>query len=161
MLYLQNTENNMNKIICGTPVSITTVRHDRLKDTIAKEYGADWSLIAGKGRYPELVEARRCYYSILRNVFYYKLQDIGRETNQDHSTVIASLKAHDKYITVYKGERRRYLNVKSVMLEGESKEELDERIIALKKEKIELESKIEELYVRINRVQKELIINNK
>jgi hypothetical protein len=151
----------MNKIICGTPVSITTVRHDRLKDTIAKEYGADWSLIAGKGRYPELVEARRCYYSILRNVFYYKLQDIGRETNQDHSTVIASLKAHDKYITVYKGERRRYLNVKSVMLEGESKEELDERIIALKKEKIELESKIEELYVRINRVQKELIINNK
>ena len=111
MLYLQNTENNMSKIICGTPVPITTVRHDMLKDIISKEYGADWSLIAGKGRYPELVEARRCYYSILRNVFYYKLQDIGRETNQDHSTVIASLKAHDKYISVYKSERLRYLNV--------------------------------------------------
>ena len=151
----------MSKIICGTPVKITETRHNILKDIISKEYGADWSLIAGKGRYPELVEARRCYYSILRNVFYYKLQDIGRETNQDHSTVIASLKAHDKYISVYKSERLRYLNVKAVMMRDESKEELDERIISLKREKSDLELKIEELYLRINRVQKELIINNK
>lgn len=151
---------NSRGIICGTPVPITKVRHDMLKDIISKEYGADWSLIAGKGRHPELVEARRCYYSILRNVFYYKLQDIGKETNQDHSTVIASLRAHDKYISVYKSERMRYLNVKSVMMKDESKEELDERIISLKIEKSDLELKIEELYLRINRVQKELIINN-
>ena len=151
----------MSKIICGTPVKITETRHNILKDIISKEYGADWSLIAGKGRYPELVEARRCYYSILRNVFYYRLQDIGLETNQDHSTVIASLKAHEKYITVYKGERRRYLNVKSVMLKDETKEELDERIFLLKKEKEALELKIDELYLQVNRVQKELIINNK
>ena len=151
----------MSKIICGNPVSITKVRHDRLKDTISKEYGTDWHLIAGKGRFPELVEARRCYYSILRNVFYYKLQDIGKETNQDHSTVIASLKAHERYIAVYKSERRRYLSVKAIMLEEESKEELDERIMALKREKMELEVKIDELYLKVNRVQKELIINNK
>lgn len=151
----------MAKIICRNAVKITETRHNKLKDTISKEYGADWSLIAGKGRYPELVEARRCYYSILRNVFYYKLQDIGLETNQDHSTVVASLKAHERYISVYKSERRRYLSVKAVMLEEESSEELDERIFSLKKEKEELEAKIDELYLRVNRVQKELIINNK
>ena len=151
----------MSKVICRNSVKITNVRHEKLKDTIAKEYGVDWHLIAGKGRFPELVEARRCYYSILRNVFYYKLQDIGIETNQDHSTVVASLKAHERYIAVYKSERRRYLNVKSVMLEEESKEELDERIMALKKEKEELELRIDELYLKVNRVQKELIINNK
>jgi len=108
-----------------------------------------------------LVEARRCYYSILRNIFFYTLEDIGKEINQDHSTVIAALKAHEKYITVYKAERRRYLKVKSVMLEAESKEELNERISSLKNEKKELESKIDELYLKVNRVQKELIINNK
>ena len=151
----------MNNIICRNAVKITESRHDKLKDIIAKEYNTHWNLVAGKGRFPELVEARRCYYSILRNVFYYKLQDIGKETNQDHSTVIASLKAHERYIAVYKSERRRYLNVKSIMLEEESKEELDERIIALKKEKEELEFKIDELYLKVNRVQKELIINNK
>ena len=151
----------MDRIICKNSVKITNARHEKLKETIAKEYATDWHLVAGKGRFPELVEARRCYYSILRNVFYYKLQDIGKETNQDHSTVIASLKAHERYIAVYKSERRRYLNVKSVMLEEESSEELDERIVALKREKVELEFKIEELYLKVNRVQKELIINNK
>ena len=149
------------KVICRNSVKLTEVRHNRLKDTISKEYNCDWSLISSKRRFPDLVEARRCYYSILRNIFFYTLEDIGRETNQDHSTVIAALKSHEKYITVYKSERLRYLKVKSVMLEAESKEELNERISSLKNEKKELESKIDELYLRVNRVQKELIINNK
>ena len=149
------------KVICRNSVKLTEVRHNRLKDTISKEYNCDWSLISSKRRFPDLVEARRCYYSILRNIFFYTLEDIGKETNQDHSTVIAALKAHEKYITVYKAERRRYLKVKSVMLEAESNEELNERISSLKNEKKELESKIDELYLKLNRVQKELIINNK
>lgn len=149
------------KVICRNSVKLTEVRHNRLKDTISKEYNCDWSLISSKRRFPDLVEARRCYYSILRNIFFYTLEDIGKETNQDHSTVIAALKAHEKYITVYKAERRRYLKVKSVMLEAESNEELNERISSLKNEKKELESKIDELYLKVNRVQKELIINNK
>ena len=149
------------KVICRNSVKLTEVRHNRLKDTISKEYNCDWSLISSKRRFPDLVEARRCYYSILRNIFFYTLEDIGRETNQDHSTVIAALKSHEKYITVYKSERLRYLKVKSVMLEAESKEELNERISSLKNEKKELESKIDELYLKVNRVQKELIINNK
>jgi hypothetical protein len=33
--------------------------------------------------------------------------------------------------------------------------------MALKREKMELEVKIDELYLKVNRVQKELIINNK
>ena len=149
------------KVICRNSVKLTEVRHNRLKDTISKEYNCDWSLISSKRRFPDLVEARRCYYSILRNIFFYTLEDIGKETNQDHSTVIAALKSHEKYITVYKSERLRYLKVKSVMLEAESKEELNERMCSLKNEKKELESKIDELYLKINRVQKELIINNK
>ena len=149
------------KVICRNSVKLTEVRHNRLKDTISKEYNCDWSLISSKRRFPDLVEARRCYYSILRNIFFYTLEDIGKETNQDHSTVIAALKSHEKYITVYKSERLRYIKVKSVMLEAESKEELNERISSLKNEKKELESKIDELYLRVNRVQKELIINNK
>jgi len=149
------------KVICRNSVKLTEVRHNRLKDTISKEYNCDWSLISSKRRFPDLVEARRCYYSILRNIFFYTLEDIGRETNQDHSTVIAALKSHEKYITVYKSERLRYIKVKSVMLEAESKEELNERISSLKNEKKELESKIDELYLKVNRVQKELIINNK
>lgn len=149
------------KVICRNSVKLTEVRHNRLKDAISKEYNCDWSLISSKRRFPDLVEARRCYYSILRNIFFYTLEDIGKETNQDHSTVIAALKSHEKYITVYKAERRRYIKVKSVMLEAESKEELNERISSLKNEKKELESKIDELYLRVNRVQKELIINNK
>lgn len=149
------------KVICRNSVKLTEVRHNRLKDTISKEYNCDWSSISSKRRFPDLVEARRCYYSILRNIFFYTLQDIGKEINQDHSTVIAALKAHEKYITVYKAERRRYLKVKSVMLEAESNEELNERISSLKNEKKELESKIDELYLKVNRVQKELIINNK
>ena len=149
------------KVICRNSVKLTEVRHNRLKDTISKEYNCDWSSISSKRRFPDLVEARRCYYSILRNIFFYTLQDIGKEINQDHSTVIAALKAHEKYITVYKAERRRYLKVKSVMLEAESNEELNERISSLKNEKKELELKIDELYLKVNRVQKELIINNK
>ena len=149
------------KVICRNSVKLTEVRHNRLRDTISKEYNCDWSLISSKRRFTDLVEARRCYYSILRNIFFYTLEDIGRETNQDHSTVIAALKSHEKYITVYKSERRRYIKVKSVMLEAESKEELNERISSLKNEKKELESKIDELYLKVNRVQKELIINNK
>ena len=149
------------KVICRNSVKLTEVRHNRLRDTISKEYNCDWSLISSKRRFTDLVEARRCYYSILRNIFFYTLEDIGKETNQDHSTVIAALKSHEKYITVYKSERLRYLKVKSVMLEAESKEELNERISSLKNEKKELESKIDELYLKVNRVQKELIINNK
>jgi chromosomal replication initiation ATPase DnaA len=149
------------KVICRNSVKLTEVRHNRLRDTISKEYNCDWSLISSKRRFTDLVEARRCYYSILRNIFFYTLEDIGKETSQDHSTVIAALKAHEKYITVYKAERRRYLKVKSVMLEAESNEELNERISSLKNEKKELESKIDELYLKVNRVQKELIINNK
>ena len=149
------------KVICRNSVKLTEVRHNRLRDTISKEYNCDWSLISSKRRFTDLVEARRCYYSILRNIFFYTLEDIGKETNQDHSTVIAALKSHENYITVYKAERRRYLKIKSVMLEVESKEELNERISSLKNEKKELELKIDELYLKVNRVQKELIINNK
>ena len=88
MPYLQNTKSNMTKVICRNSVKITEARHNKLKNAIAKEYGVEWERIASRGRYRELVEARRCYYSILRNVFYYKLEDIGIETNQDHSTVL-------------------------------------------------------------------------
>ena len=151
----------MTQVMCANSVKITEVRHNKLKESIAKEYGVEWSKIASRSRYRELVEARRCYYSILRNVFYYKLEHIGKETNQDHSTVIASLKSHERYIAVYKGERRRFNNVKNIMLEKESKEELNERISVLKTEREDLKTKMDALYLKLNRVEKELIINNK
>ena len=125
----------MTRVICRNLVKITDTRHGKLKDAIAKEYGVEWDRIISKARYPDLVEARRCYYSILRNVFYYKLEDIGKETNQDHSTVFAALKAHDKYISVYKSERNRYNTIKTLMLQQESRRELNERILVIKRKK--------------------------
>jgi len=151
----------MNKTVPSTSVKMTNVRHDKLKRIICEEYRVNWQAIASKSRLHELVEARRCYYAILRNVFFYKLLDIGKETNQDHSTVIASLKAHERYTSVYRSERTRYNNVKTIMLEGETKEELEERIESLNKEKIEIENQIEVLFIKANRIEKELIINNK
>ena len=150
----------MTRVICRNSVKITDARHEKLKDAIAKEYGVEWYRIVSKSRYPDLVEARRCYYSILRNVFYYKLEEIGKETNQDHSTVFASLKSHDKYIAVYKSERNRYNTIKTLMLQEESKSELNERILVLKNERKILNVKIDELYLKVNRIEKELIINN-
>ena len=58
------------KVICRNSVKLTEVRHNRLRDTISKEYNCDWSLISSKRRFTDLVEARRCYYSILRNIFF-------------------------------------------------------------------------------------------
>ena len=128
-------EKEMSRLICRNSVKITEVRHNKLKTEISKEYGVEWDSIASMSRFSSLVEARRCYYSILRNVFYYKLEDIGREVGRDHSTVVAALKAHERYISVYKSERIRYNNVKKRMLEKETKEELQERICSLKQER--------------------------
>ena len=48
------------KVICRNSVKLTEVRHNRLRDTISKEYNCDWSLISSKRRFTDLVEARRC-----------------------------------------------------------------------------------------------------
>ena len=151
----------MKELICSNSVKITETRHNILRTIISNEYNAKWDDIVSKRRFPNLVSARRCYYAILRNVFYYTLEAIGKEANQDHSTVIAALKAHERYICVYKSDRKAYNLVKSAMLKEETGEELSERIRVLKVEKMSLKMKIDELSLKMNRVQKELIINNK
>ena len=151
----------MSRIICRNSVKITEARHEKLKNSISKEYGVEWERIASISRFPNLVEARRCYYSILRNVFYYKLKDIGVGVGRDHATVVAALKSHERYISVYKSERTRYNNVKKMMLEKETTAELQERIVSLRSEKTELEINMNELFLKLNRIEKELIINKK
>lgn len=132
--------------------SITKTRHTKLTRLLGQEFKVGWEDIKGGRRTANVVAARRYYFYIMRYIFYYTLNYIGKVTNKHHATVIHNIKTHEVYMELYPSERKRYNKIKKIMLEKESKKEIKERIEFLEEQKSIIQKKIDELLMSRKRI---------
>lgn len=149
-------QNNINRVING--INITESRHDKLKLLLRDELGVSWKEITSRSRAGRIVKARRHYFYIMRYIFLYTLDDIGRLTNKNHATVIHNLKVQDVYMELYEEEKEVYDKIKRIMLERVSNKEVKERVSYLEEQKAVIQKKIDELLMSKKRIN-ELITN--
>lgn len=67
----------------------------RLARQIAEEHGITVELMLGRSRSASIARARQHFTAVLRWSTGLSLPDIGALLHQDHSTVMASVKAHE------------------------------------------------------------------
>ena len=69
-------------------LELTKERDDKIKSEICKRYNLEWYRIQSKSRVRLIVDARRLYCGILRNIFRLTFQEIGDILNKDHATIL-------------------------------------------------------------------------
>ena len=126
-------------------IKFTEERHRRIKREVCKIFNVEWKIIKSKSRIAKVIEARRLYCVILRDVFGLSLEKIGKLANTHHATVIHSIKMHRTYSDIYKGYNNQYKRIKDALLDFESATFLNDEITELKKNKEEIEEEIKQL----------------
>ena len=56
-------------------LEFTKERDEKIQSEVCSRYGLEWSMILSRSRVREVVDARRLYSGILRNVFRLTFQD--------------------------------------------------------------------------------------
>jgi chromosomal replication initiator protein len=79
----------VNQVPYGLPKKMTV---QELQDLICRVCKVEWSSLLVKNRDPKLVQARILYSYFRKRRFNNSLKDIGAVFNQDHSTIIHSIK---------------------------------------------------------------------
>jgi len=135
-------------------LGFTKERHDKIKSEISNRYNLDWSKIISKSRVRAVVDARRLYCGLLRDIFHLTYQEIGNMLNKNHATIIHNMRQHDTFVRILKSYKRNYEEIESTLMldhnyylhEVESVErqmnELSERLADLIEKKNEYKSKI-------------------
>tara|TARA_R100001244_G_scaffold44462_1_gene40345 strand:+ start:78 stop:527 length:450 start_codon:yes stop_codon:yes gene_type:complete len=128
-------------------IKFTEGRHRRIKKEIENTFNLVWKDIKSKSRKLEIIEARRLYCVILRDVFGLSLQKIGDLANTHHATVIHSIKMHNIYSNLYKGYDGHYKRIKDALLDFESLTFFNDEINHLEKTKHTIQEQIDNLII--------------
>lgn len=126
-------------------VPFTEERNQRIISNIERLYKIKWSAIVSKSRKVELIEARRLYCALLRNVFGLSLQVIGKMVNTHHASVIHSIKMHDNYSEIYSGYDDNYNEIKETLVDKESLAYFLDELKHLEKMKNKIQIQIDSL----------------
>jgi hypothetical protein len=126
-------------------VPFTEERNQRIISNIERLYKIKWSAIVSKSRKVELIEARRLYCALLRNVFGLSLQVIGKMVNTHHASVIHSIKMHDNYSEIYSGYDDNYNEIKETLVDKESLAYFLDELKQLEKMKNKIQIQIDSL----------------
>jgi len=88
-------------------LEFTTERDEKIIKEICSRYNVKWSSILSKNRIRRVIDARRLYCGILRNVFGLTFHSIGTILNKNHATIVHNLKMHDNFISVLKSYKKK------------------------------------------------------
>ena len=126
-------------------IPFTQERNDRIKKEICEKYGMEWKIICSKSRKREVMEARRLYCALLRNIFLLPLQTIGNLTNTHHASVIHTIKQHNDYSEIYKGYDKDYEDIKETLIDRNSLAYFLDELSYLERKKNKIQSQIDNL----------------
>lgn len=121
-------------------LEFTKERDEIIKSEISKRYNLNWEQIQSTSRVRIVVDARRLYCGILRNIFRLTFQEIGDILNKNHATIIHNLQQHDAFIRILKSYKKNYDEIERTML-------LDDNYYI--HEVVEVERKMNELSIRL------------
>jgi len=122
-------------------LEFTRERDDKIKSEICRRYNLAWSVVEGKSRIRKVVDARRLYCGVLRNLFRLTFQEIGNILNKNHATILHNITQHDTFVRILKSYKRNYEEIESTLM-------LDDNYYI--HEVIEVERKMNELSQRLN-----------
>mgnify|MGYP003678647517 CR=1 FL=1 len=71
-------------------LELTEERHHTIKSEISSRYNLGWSAIESRSRKRAIIDARRLYCGVLRNVFGLTFHQIGEMLNKNHATIVHS-----------------------------------------------------------------------
>ena len=125
-------------------LEFTKERDDKIKSEICERYNLEWYRIEGTSRVRKVVDARRLYSGILRNIFRLTYHEIGDILNKNHATIIHNMQQHDIFVRILKSYKKNYEEIERALM-------LDDNYYI--HEVVEVERKMEELSNRL----KELI----
>ena len=121
-------------------LEFTKERDEIIKSEICKRYNLEWYRIESKSRVRVVVDARRLYCGILRNIFRLTFQEIGDILDKNHATIIHNIQQHDAFVRILKSYKKNYDEIERTML-------LDDNYYI--HEVVEVERKMNELSIRL------------
>jgi len=122
-------------------LEFTKERDEIIKSEISKRYNLNWEQIQSSSRVRVVVDARRMYCGILRNIFRLTFQEIADILDKNHATIIHNLQQHDAFVRILKSYKKNYDDIERTML-------LDDNYYI--HEVAEVERKMNDLAVRLN-----------
>tara|TARA_R110000803_G_scaffold37575_2_gene80964 strand:- start:2316 stop:2726 length:411 start_codon:yes stop_codon:yes gene_type:complete len=126
-------------------LEFTKERNDRIKSEICDRYSLEWKTICSKSRRVKIIEARRLYCALLRNIFELPLQSIGKLTNTHHATIIHSVKQYKTYAELYNGYDNDYEEIKASLIDETSMSYFLDEMTHLERKKKILQKQIDNL----------------
>jgi hypothetical protein len=97
-------------------LELTKERDDKIKSEICKRYNLEWYRIQSKSRVRLIVDARRLYCGILRNIFRLTFQEIGDMLNKNHATILHNINQHDTFVKILKSYKKNYEEIESILM---------------------------------------------
>ena len=122
-------------------IEFTRERDEKIKAEISKRYDLPWSTIEGKSRVRKVVDARRLYSGLLRNIFKLTYHDIAFILKKNHATIIHNIQQHDVFVKILKSYKNNYEDIERILM-------LDANFYVHEVKSVE--RKMEELSQRLN-----------
>ena len=98
----------------------TKERDDQVIHEICSRYNVKWTSILSKSRKTVIIDPRRLYCGILRNVFGLTFHQIGKILNKNHATIVHNTKIHDNFVRILKSYKNNYEEIESMFYLNEN-----------------------------------------
>ena len=98
----------------------TKERDDQVIHEICSRYNVKWTSILSKSRKRGIIDPRRLYCGILRNVFGLTFHQIGKILNKNHATIVHNTKIHDNFVRILKSYKNNYEEIESMFYLNEN-----------------------------------------
>ena len=126
-------------------IPFTKERNDRIKKEICDIFDMEWHIVTSKSRRKKIMESRRLYCALLRNIFLLPLQTIGKLTNTHHASVLHTIKQHNDYSEIYKGYDKDYEHIKESLIDKNSLTYFLDELSYLERKKSKIQQQIDNL----------------
>ena len=122
-------------------LELTDERHYKIKSEISSRYNLGWGAIESRSRKRIIIDARRLYCGLLRNIFGLTFHEIAEILNKNHATIIHNTQKHDIFVKILKSYKKNYEEIESSLMLGDNYYE---------HEVMEVERKMNSLSQRLN-----------
>jgi hypothetical protein len=97
-------------------LDFTKERDEKIKSEICTRYDLSWVAIQGKTRVRKVVDARRLYSGILRDLFCLSYHKIGKILNKNHATIIHNIQQHEFFVMNLKSYKKNYEEIERLLM---------------------------------------------
>jgi|TARA_R110000850_G_scaffold200578_1_gene326687 formyltetrahydrofolate hydrolase len=129
-------------------LELTEERHYKIKSEISSRYNLGWSTVESRSRKRVIVDARRLYCGLLRNLFGLTFHEIANILNKNHATIIHNINKHDIFVKILKSYKKNYEEIESSLMLGDNYYEHE--VISVERKMNELSERLNELIEKKN-----------